>query len=205
MKFFVFGDSIAHGSWDELGGWAERLKQYINKKYPQKHFVYNLGIVYGITTKGLLKQIDPEIKTRNVDPDKVGAIIIEIGTNDSIINNKTKKLWTSEKQFEKNLHKIVKIAKKYSKNIFLLGLFPINLDPIPWDNENSYKKENTKKFDQLVKKVCEKDKVHFIDIYEKLEEKHFENLLVDGCHPGSKGHELIFQIVKDFLEKNRII
>ena len=29
QKIFIFGDSIAYGAWDPVGGWVERLRQWL--------------------------------------------------------------------------------------------------------------------------------------------------------------------------------
>ena len=56
MNILVFGDSIAYGKWDEQGGWVQRLRKYIDKKYnlidePKSWLVYNLGICLLYTSR----------------------------------------------------------------------------------------------------------------------------------------------------------
>ena len=50
-----------------------------------------------------------------------------------------------------------------------------------------------------------KNGIYFIEIFEKMKNLNYQELLEDGIHPNSKGHQLIFEIVKDFLIKNNLI
>ncbi|MBU4142032.1 SGNH/GDSL hydrolase family protein [Patescibacteria group bacterium] len=79
------------------------------------------------------------------------------------------------------------------------------VDPIPWLPEVSYKNEYIKRYDKIIKSVCAENKIAFIEIFEKLKKENCKNLLEDGVHPNSKGHEKIFEIVKDYLIENKII
>ena len=64
-----------------------------------------------------------------------------------------------------------------------------------------YFKGDTVNYNNIIKKVCEKEKVLFIDILDKIVDKDF----YDGLHPNSAGHQKIFEIVKVFLIENKII
>ena len=44
---------------------------------------------------------------------------------------------------------------------------------------------------------------HMIKMVDGL--KDYKSLLEDGAHPNTKGHEEMFVIVKEFLEKKKII
>src|SRR3989344_3552583 len=92
----VFGDSITYGAWDTNGGWVQRLRTYLDKKQladPKLYYeLYNLG-VSGDTSTDLLERFEAETKQRikRMSAKEEIIIIVAIGTNDSIINNKTKK------------------------------------------------------------------------------------------------------------------
>ena len=73
--------------------------------------------------------------------------------------------------------------------------------PVSWNVDLFYKTENSRKYGLIVKKVCKENKIHFIDLFENFDVK----LLHDGVHPNSEGHKKIFEIVRDFLVKNKII
>jgi len=110
MHILVFGDSITYGAWDERGGWAQRLREYIDKKnLHDKGFyclVYNLGIS-GDTTKEILSRFENETKSR-LEDEKDHIFIFSIGTNDCLLLNKEKKMQVEEKQFERNIGKIIR-------------------------------------------------------------------------------------------------
>jgi len=77
MNICIFGDSIAWGAYDpERGGWATRLRNYLEKKN-RYIIVYNLSISDEITTD-LLTHLEIEIKSRESN-----LIIFAIGTNDA--------------------------------------------------------------------------------------------------------------------------
>src|SRR4051794_3073952 len=88
MRVLVFGDSITYGKWDELGGWADRLKQYYDAKAIKSQTrdfpnVYNLGISANKTVD-LMERFETETKARLEDP---LALVFAIGINDSIIES----------------------------------------------------------------------------------------------------------------------
>jgi lysophospholipase L1-like esterase len=45
----------------------------------------------------------------------------------------------------------------------------------------------------------------FIEIFENWKKISYESLLYDGLHPNSEGHKKIFETVKNYLVKNKII
>ncbi len=206
VNILVFGASITWGAWDIEGGWVQRLRKFLDKKNTEGKsdlMVYNLG-VSGDTSKWILERFENEIKGR-LGEDKT-IIIISAGINDSVWVNKTKKLRVKTEDFEKNINKLIEIARKYSSKILFVGLTPCDekkVDPIPWAPGWSYKNELIKKFDYKTKEVCKQQKIEFIDVYDKLRDS--KEVLQDGVHPNSKGHEIIFENVKEFLIKNKIV
>jgi len=76
-------------------------KKVIDPNYKEYFLVYNLGID-GDTSEGLLKRFEQEAKPR-MWPDEDTVIIISIGANDAILNNKTGELRCSHENFEYNV------------------------------------------------------------------------------------------------------
>ncbi len=168
-RILVFGDSIAYGKEDKKGGWVERLKNFfIEKSFSDPNFyysVYNLG-VSGDTTEELLKRFELETKHRLWENDEI-IIIFDIGLNDSEFINKGKRLKVTPQKFEENLKELIDIARKFSSKIIFVGLTPVDdlkVDPLPWFPEVSYKNEYVKNFDEIIKLICKKNNVYFIDI-----------------------------------------
>ncbi|MFZ3076839.1 MAG: GDSL-type esterase/lipase family protein [Candidatus Aenigmatarchaeota archaeon] len=203
-QILVFGDSTAS---DEVylgfDCWVTRLRKFVNEK--EETSIFNLGIV-GDTTKDLLKRLDCECKAREPD-----IIIIRIGGNDSRFNNKTEdSVETPAKEFEKNIHKIIRVCKKYTEKIIFVGEMPANESrtmPTIWSNTEYFTNKSIRKYDGIIKYVCKKENVPFLELFDDWLKIDYKKLLdkKDGLHPNSEGHKIIFETVKDFLLKEKII
>ena len=200
-QILIFGDSIVYGAWDSKGGWADRIKQEVHKKFLEDPdfpwLAHNLG-VDGDTSKGLLKRFEQETKPRIVYGGDT-IFIISIGVNDSLFDNNKKEYGVSSEEYKKNLQELFKLAKNYNAQILFVGsagLDESRVDPVPWKPECSYKNEYVKQYDQIAKEVCKENHVVFVDIF-GLDKKH----LIDGLHPNSEGHKKIFEAVWPVLEK----
>lgn len=208
----VFGDSITYGAWDIEGGWVQRLRRFLDKKVIDSnadiyYLTYNLGIS-GDTSELLIERLKQEIDARIEDKDEDVVILISIGGNDSILDNENKTTRVAQDKFESNLKKSFTLAKNYSKKIVFVNSIPVDetkVDPIPWVPGCSYKNELRKKFNNIAKSISKKENIHFIDVNDAFEKMDYRKLLVDGVHPDAKGHEKIFEIVRDYLIKNKII
>jgi len=209
-QILIFGDSIAYGAWDEEGGWVERLKVFTNNKSIESKFeyycaVYNLAID-GETTENLLERLDFEIRQRARGEEIIS--LFAIGLNDSAVINMENIEKVPPERFRQNIEKIISISNKYSLKIIFSGLLPVDesiVDPIPWSKSKSYKNGSIKKYNDILKSACRDNKIDFIELFEKFEKPEVEELLVDGVHPSSKGHEKIFEIVSGYLKKKKII
>jgi lysophospholipase L1-like esterase len=206
----VFGTSTTYGAWDIEGGWVQRLrKQFDTEQLEKKReytLIYNLGID-GDTTTGVLERFESETK-RRLWPDEEIILVFAVGTNDAIFDIDKGKFRTSEEDFKENISEIIKRARKISDKIIFLGGKPVDdskTQPVEWDKNISYREEDGKRYDSLMEEVCLKEKVFFIDMYDKLEKMGFKKYLDDGVHPNSEGHKIIFEIVRDFLINEKII
>lgn len=216
VQILVFGDSITLGAWDIEGGWVDRLKKFSNKRtlsvseFWNTDFmeVYNLGIssISGENSSSLLERFESEAKRRLGEYETI--IIIAIGKNDSCFLEDKKSFLTPPDMFEKNINELIRLSQKYSSKIVFVGTAMVDetkTSPIHWDKNMFYKNENLKHYNEIIKSVCKENEIHFIDVSEAFAKLNYKNLLADGLHPNSKGHELIFNIVKDFLLKEKII
>src|SRR3989344_636977 len=197
-SIYIFGDSTAWGAWDmEKGGWVNRLWFHVAKRDGDNYVeIYNCSVSGG-TTETILERFENEAKIRGAD-----ALIFQTGGNDAAYENKPNNYLVSPEKFRENLEEIIKRAKKITNNIIFTDLK--NCDesktmPVPWI-DIYYSNENIKKYSDIMKKVCGKNNVLFLDI-EQLENEDFN----DGLHPNTVGHEKIFNQVRDFLIKNQWI
>jgi len=209
-RILIFGDSITYGAWDKEGGWVQRLRKFLDERnLTDPNFyclVYNLGIS-GNNSEDLLERFEFETKQRLKENEET-IIIFSIGINDSQFVHSKGNYGVPINKFKDNIQKLIKLAQKFSSKIIFLGLTPVDevkTTPIPWNTDKSYKNEYIEKYNEVILKVCKENKVHFIEIFEKLKVLNYQELLEDGLHPNSKGHKKIFEIVKDFLIKNNLV
>ena len=188
----IFGASSTWGAWDyEKSGWANRLRLFLDSEN-YDIFTYTLG-VSGDTTNELLKRVDIEAEARQPT-----LIIFSIGDNDSIYVKSQNKQMVSLQQFEKNLQKLIDKAKKFTKVIIFIGCKKVDepkATPIPWATDYHYTNQNLSLYNQKIKDVSIKNKIHYLEIFDLMKNEDFE----DGLHPNSRGHQKLFLKVKDFL------
>jgi lysophospholipase L1-like esterase len=207
----VFGDSIAYGAWDAEGGWVSRLRKYLDSKTlsgkgDSYYILYNLG-VSGDTTADLLARFDAEIKARIED----GAgqndlvVIFAIGINDPGMQKAKNSV--SPEEFQRNIEKLSKKAKALTGNVLFMGSQPVDekkTHPVPWNIEMHYDNESIERDNRIIEDVCRANKTLFIDLSKPFGNS-YKKLLEDGVHPNSEGHKLIYQTVRDFLIKRKLI
>ncbi|HLC72538.1 MAG TPA: GDSL-type esterase/lipase family protein [Candidatus Nanoarchaeia archaeon] len=210
----VFGPSTTYGAWDVEGGWVQRLRRYLDEKQladPSIYYiVYNLGIS-GDTSQGLLERFafETEQRTKLRDEDEEIIIIFSIGVNDSLFDNTTKQHSIPLEQYTLNLQKLIDQARRYTKNIIFVGGTPIDdskVDPVPWRPTCSYKSLFEEQYDEKCAVLCKKNKIPFIDVYHPFKkQRNYLELLPDGVHPTAEGYKFIFEVVKNFLLKHKIL
>lgn len=195
MKGIIcLGDSITHGRGEQPNkGWAGRLKEDFENEN-EFHVFYNLGIP-GDTTTNLLKRMPTELKYRAkyVWPGDWYKVIIAIGINDTRIFENKKNNETKKSDFKKNIKKIIQIAKKHTKQVYVIGITPVD-EKITTPFENTYFYNKTiKEYNKVIKDVSKEEKVQFIEVYDEF--KNYSKLLSDGVHPNKKGYELMYKII----------
>lgn len=211
-NIFFFGDSITFGAWDEQDGWAERVKNDIQKKIISSHFAYyhhtfQLGVPADNTTT-LLKRFEQEIKPRLLGDEANNTIILAIGINDAqSYKDTTKGNSIPYDDFQKNLAHLLQIAQKYASTIMFVGLTPVDESKVnfmPWMVDTTYKNIMVAKYNDGLKEFCKINDLPFVDLFDEWFGSDYKNLLIDGLHPNTDGHEKIYNKVKQALEKNNI-
>lgn len=204
----IFGASITYGAWDKEGGWAQRLRKFLDERalpdLDSYYLTYNLGIS-GDKTEELLERFEFEAEQR-IDEDAENIFIFSIGINDSQFVRSQNGHRVPPEKFRKNIQKLIELAKKFSLKIVFVGLTPVDeTKTLSWMEHKSYKNEYIKKYDQIVKAVCKEKKIKFIGVLNEFGKGDYKSLLQDGLHPNTRGHQKIFGIIKNFLVKNKII
>lgn len=196
-RICIWGDSIAYGAGDiELGGWVNRLAVYLRKE-DRGYRAYNLG-VSGNISEEVVERFSAEAKARNPE-----LIIFAVGINDTQYLGKEDRVRVTEEDFTKNINELVKQAKGFTDKIAFVNCNPIDEDktnPIPWHTNRNYNNERIETNNKIIKDICDKEKLQYIDIHSKfLAKEDYKDLLFDGLHPNEDGHKLIFETVKDNL------
>lgn len=196
----VFGDSIVQGRGEVPSfGWTGRLKKDFESK-DYYNVLYNLGIP-GESSTYLLKRFEIEIKNRiNYIRDKDKFIIlIGIGINDSRGLGLPSNNETPIEQFNKNIKELINIAKKYTSNVALISLTPVDESLVnPYEN-TYFNNELVCKYNKIILDNVEKAECDFIDVYQYLINLNYEKLLQDGLHPNSEGYKKMFNFIKSKL------
>lgn len=210
-RILVIGDSLVYGAHDkEDGGWVHRLRLDLDRMVPPgqrpTYSVYNLG-VRDDTTRKLLTRFESEVESRVKEGDSL-FLMFGIGVNDSRYVNSLDTPEIPADTFRENLGKILQIAQKLTQKIIFIGLAPVNdakISPFPHLPDKTYTTERVKTYNNIIKTFCQENNVHFIDIFSVFISLNYHELLEDGLHPNSKGHELIFRSVKEYLKENGMI
>ena len=187
----------------------QRLRKFLDERTSSEEdyfVVYNLG-VDGDNTENLLERLKLETRHR-LDENEEAAFIFEIGVNDSQFVHSQNSLRVPLEKFKNNIQSLINIAKRFSQKIIFAGLTPVDepkTTPIPWNADKSYKNEYIQQYNDIIRTACEENNLFFIEIFERLKILDYKNLFEDGLHPNSQGHQKIFEIIKEFLIKNKII
>ncbi|HEX9609106.1 MAG TPA: GDSL-type esterase/lipase family protein [Candidatus Paceibacterota bacterium] len=196
MTICVFGDSIAWGAYDVEGGWVERLKRYVWTTHDGE--VYNLGIS-GDTSDGVLARLTQEAKPREPD-----LIIIAVGVNDAQYEETPSNPRTSIESFSENINAIANEAKALAKKVVFIGLTCVDesrTKPISWSPKKFYDNERIRAYNEALMVAAGSMHHSCVRTFDLLEVSDFE----DGLHPNSKGHEKLFEHIKDELEKSNLL
>ena len=203
-----FGDSLTFGVGETPAkGWCGRLKDYFEPK-GDYNAVYNLGVP-GHNSLDLVKRFDAEAVGRiriKRDSDKY-LILIAIGTNDCKWDGMPEENnpRTTEEEFEKNIQELINKSKNYNAKLAFIGLPPIDESrTLPFE-DTSFKNERVKLFNDIIKEGCNKNEVFFLDIYDLILKEDYPKILKDGLHPNSRGYDLIYEKIKEFLEKTKLL
>lgn len=192
-----FGDSITRGENDnEKGGWVDRLKAHCMKLFLRNRkdeiCVFNIGIG-GETTEGLIKRFVNEFDTRLLK-DGNNIVTLAYGANDiALLNGKNT---VSLEKFSSNLNFCIDYALKQKATVYLINLLPVIEDG------NNTKKRSLKdilRYNDVLLSIAQKQNINLINIYSKFEITKENLLTYDGIHPNAKGHEKIFNIIKDAI------
>lgn len=182
----IWGDSITWGASDqELGGWVNRLRLFLDKNYENAPSVYNVGIG-GDKVSDVLRRFGVEYEAR-----KPEAIIIAIGINDSPHDSHPD--GTPLGIFEQKLNELISKVQVIADKLIIVGLTNVDSEHL---DAHGYSNETIKPYSDVVQKVTNQNKLPYVDLWGLITK---DDLKLDGLHPEAVGHEKIFQKVRPVL------
>ncbi|MBN2420793.1 hypothetical protein JXB27_00780, partial [Candidatus Woesearchaeota archaeon] len=114
-------------------------------------------------------------------------IIFAVGLNDSSDFEGEKRVLLVD--FKKNIETLIKQSK--AKTIFV-GLTPVDESKSVTEFE-AYVNDEIHKYDILIKEICKKHKITFVEVFDKWMKLDYKKLLADGVHSNEEGHKLLFE------------
>ena len=206
----IFGDSITQGAFDaESGGWVSRLAAFVYGKEKADRtgdttIVFNLGIS-GESSVRMKERFQTELSHRVEYTDKV-TVVIDMGGNDAGVEIATGKNHVEIADYIANMRHCIRHAKEKGYGVVCLGLGSYDesrTDPILWDKENAARNSEAARYDDALKVLAGEEEALYIPTRDLFATR--PELLLDGDHPNSEGHKLIFERVKEYLEKASIL
>lgn len=199
-RIVSIGASSCEGKVDPKGGgFVGRLRRWL-ESIDQHYHVYNLG-VSGDTTSGMLKRFLQEAKPR-----KPELVIIMLGINDCRRDgSKNSPCDTPTSQFRENVSKLITQARSLTDKVLFISVYPIDESktaPVSW-RKVFYLEKDAGNYAGNMKQICKELKIDYLDIFNVWLKENYKNkyLADDGLHANSRGHEYIFEKVKDCLVK----
>lgn len=147
------------------------------------YIIFGDSITYGLYDKemcGQLNRVRQELEKINQNNFVINLGIP--GQNSTNIKNNLNHI----NIFKENIKYIIDITRKYTNNIYFIGLIEPNYSTI-----KEYIKENVFLIDDTIKTTCENNKVNYIKVRDKIK----DNLLVDGLHPNEEGHKILSKVI----------
>lgn len=209
MSILVFGDSISQGAFDtEKNGWVSLLasnqwQKIIDTEGREGHEVFNVS-VSGDTTEDLLARIESDVRTRG-ESKKGKIVLLAIGTNDAATVNGV--FQVDFDQYKTNINRILDILEQNCERIIIIG-FPSVFEEksSPWchDGTASWKNADLERYEAYQIEQAKEKGLLFVPLADVLDESS-DRYLPDGVHPNTEGHQLLFERVKETLEKAEIL
>src|SRR3990167_6658195 len=197
MQILCFGDSITWGSWEQEGGWSNRLRRFAYdyvEAHPDKWIeIYNLGIP-GDNTCDLRERFINETSER-VEKNTEPIFIFAFGANDSSFISSKGVFRCPIEEYEAHYRIVLDEARKWSKMIFLLNITPVN-EAVATKGERIRRNEFIDRYNECLKRIASEKNVDLIDVNQAyLDNDYLDLLCTDGLHPNSKGHLLIYNLI----------
>lgn len=189
----------------------QRLRTFLDERALKEqdeelvYYTYELG-VGGDDTCSLLDRFHKEMEAR-YEPGEENIVIFQIGENDHIHSTETGETVVERREFRENIEDLIGQAREFTSNVFFVGAFPHypEFDKIPYSPEWSVDNERKRDYEEVKKEVCQSKGVPYIDLSGIADERDTGALVEDGLHPNNEGHRMVYEMVRDRLEKESLI
>lgn len=207
-RIIIFGDSIAAGrAVNKNKSWPFLISHFMDKINNREILVYNLSVA-STSTKEIIQRFENESSSRliNQDPDDQLSIIFAIGLNDSKGIGSQQSYYTKPKDFKRNVLLLIKLAKKFTKDIIYIGPNCVDENKTSYIKSIFFKNRNVQKFNNSIQLICQWESVTFINSFKEMSSGNFEEYLVDdGIHLNELGHRFIFERLIQHLGRKAYI
>jgi len=208
-QIFILGSSFAYGVGAKNQGWADQLKSHLlNIMYGEngigeKIEIHNFS-KSGETIDFIKRNLTSQLKEYKRNGETTA--IINIGLNNAkAVNNPNNYLCLIE-NYSDQMNDLISQVRKQIDNIIILGYPYHNEEKTfpktnPFTGEKSYfSNKRTELFNIELEKICADKKIKFLNI--KIDENDWiENYLYDdGLHPNQKGHDHVFELLKEQIK-----
>ncbi len=201
MQVFCFGDSITYGG---ANSWVGKLRKHMeetDKKRERDSLVYNLGVP-GNTSRDVLERFEQEFEARPDSGKKV--VIFQFGINDVTRLRESNQNRVRIEEFRQNLENLYAKARIKADEVIFLGFTPViesKTTPLQDDNSQRIIFKDVRDYEDELHEFCRQKNVKFVELFDLFMENGYSELLEDGYHPNAEGQQLVFEGVRDELEK----
>ena len=163
----------------------------------------SIQVLSGDTSKGVLDRIVNESKIRVGDNN---VLVLSIGVNDSQYEMVSGKNKIAVHQTIHNLTEAVSVSSHLFDKIVVVGIAPVwdtRIQPMAWKPTHGYSNEHISRYNTALQKFAQSNAFQFIELSDVYDD--VDQCLPDGIHPNAHGHQLIFERVRESLEKEHIL
>lgn len=175
----ALGDSVTCN-----GGWTEKLSDLIGCR------VINSGVSADRATEALLRF------ERDVESYSPNIVLVMLGINDCVqyhYSNKT------VENFKNELRQLYSKCKNIGAKVIFVSPNNIKTEKLNFERYKNYGglSKCYPLFIRAVEEVAAETNSYYVNVYQKFE--NTDELLCDSVHPNSKGYEIIWSAISDFL------
>ncbi len=200
-RIIVIGGSTVYGQGDPHGGgFVGRLRAWHEGSSPEVNRVFNLGIGGDGVTEMLFRG-SAEISARRAE-----LIILYPGLNDTRrIGSKNNPTQTELNYFESTLLNLITTLLTQAP---LVLMSPVPIDEqktCPYRSKWFFTQNDAAEIANIISRLAKELNIPYLPVFETwIRRSNLKNLLEDGLHCNSEGHQLLFGELQALLNETYI-